>query len=63
MAQTLGKRRNRFATIAKGTRTCAVLTAALADDQAVIDAAKLNLEFTTVKAPTAGRVDLRQIKP
>ena len=39
----------------------AVLTAALAGDQAAIDAAKLNLEFTTVKAPIAGRVGLRQI--
>ncbi|GLS20944.1 multidrug transporter [Labrys miyagiensis] len=39
----------------------AVLTAALAGDQAAIDAARLNLEFTTVKAPIAGRVGLRQI--
>ncbi|WP_448956551.1 efflux RND transporter periplasmic adaptor subunit [Labrys neptuniae] len=39
----------------------AVLTAALAGDQAAIDMAKLNLEFTTVKAPIAGRVGLRQI--
>ena len=39
----------------------AVLTASLAGDQAAIDAAKLNLEFTTVKAPIAGRVGLRQI--
>jgi len=41
----------------------AVLMAVIAGDQAAIDAAKLNLEFTTVKAPIAGRTGLRQIKP
>jgi multidrug efflux system membrane fusion protein len=39
----------------------AVFTAALAGDQAAINAAKLNLEFTTVKAPIAGRIGLRQV--
>jgi multidrug efflux system membrane fusion protein len=39
----------------------AVFTAALAGDQAAIDTARLNLEFTTVKAPISGRVGLRQI--
>lgn len=39
----------------------AVFTAALAGDQAAIDAAKLNLEFTTVKAPIAGRAGMRQV--
>jgi multidrug efflux system membrane fusion protein len=39
----------------------AIFTAALAGDQATINAAKLNLAFTTVKAPIAGRVGLRQV--
>jgi multidrug efflux system membrane fusion protein len=39
----------------------AVFTAALAGDQAAIDTSRLNLEFTTVKAPISGRVGLRQI--
>ena len=95
MAGTLGERRKRLATIAKGTLASpnntkademranklnlsgagtmqaidtaraqvAVLTAALAGDQAAIDAAKLNLEFTTFMAPIAGRVGPRHIKP
>src|SRR4029079_12421297 len=37
------------------------LEAALAVDQAAIGAAKLNLSFTRVTAPIAGRVGLRQI--
>ncbi len=39
----------------------AIFTAALAGDQAAIDTARLNLEFTTVKAPISGRVGLRQV--
>jgi multidrug efflux system membrane fusion protein len=41
----------------------AALQATIAADQAAIDAARLNLEFTRVVSPLAGRVGLRQIDP
>ncbi len=37
--------------------------AAMATDQAQIDAAKLNIEYAHIKAPTGGRVGLRQVDP
>ena len=41
----------------------AALQATLDADQATIDSARLNLEFTRVVSPLAGRVGLRQIDP
>ncbi len=37
--------------------------AAMATDQAQIDAAKLNIEYAHITAPTGGRVGLRQVDP
>ena len=39
------------------------LTAAVLADQAMVDTAALQLEFTTVTSPIAGRVGLRQVDP
>jgi membrane fusion protein, multidrug efflux system len=41
----------------------AALEATIAADEATIDAARLNLEFTRVVSPLAGRVGLRQVDP
>jgi multidrug efflux system membrane fusion protein len=41
----------------------AALKATLASDEAAIDAAQLNLSFTRVTSPLAGRVGLRQVDP
>ncbi|HEX5325509.1 MAG TPA: efflux RND transporter periplasmic adaptor subunit [Acetobacteraceae bacterium] len=41
----------------------AQLTAAIAGDQAVIEAAQLNLSYCFIKAPIDGRVGLRQVDP
>jgi multidrug efflux system membrane fusion protein len=41
----------------------AALEATIAADEAAIEAARLNLEFTRVVSPLAGRVGLRQIDP
>jgi multidrug efflux system membrane fusion protein len=41
----------------------AALEATIAADAAAIDAARLNLEFTRVVSPLAGRVGLRQVDP
>ncbi|HWK46314.1 MAG TPA: efflux RND transporter periplasmic adaptor subunit [Stellaceae bacterium] len=41
----------------------AALQATLDADQAAIDSARLNLEFTRIVSPLAGRVGLRQIDP
>jgi multidrug efflux system membrane fusion protein len=41
----------------------AALQATLDADQATIDAARLNLEFTRIVSPLAGRVGIRQVDP
>jgi multidrug efflux system membrane fusion protein len=41
----------------------AALQATLDADQATIDAARLNLEFTRIASPLAGRVGMRQVDP
>jgi membrane fusion protein, multidrug efflux system len=41
----------------------ASLTAAVLADQAMVDTAALQLEFTTITSPIAGRVGLRQVDP
>ncbi|MCK9916025.1 efflux RND transporter periplasmic adaptor subunit [Microbacteriaceae bacterium K1510] len=39
----------------------AINQALVLGDQAAVDTAKLNLEFTTIKAPIAGRIGLKQV--
>ena len=43
--------------------TVAQLVAQVAGDQANIDTARVNLGFTTIKAPVTGRIGLRQVDP
>jgi multidrug efflux system membrane fusion protein len=43
--------------------TVAQLEAQVRQDQAQIDSAKTNLSFTTIKAPFAGRLGIRQVDP
>lgn len=68
-ARADNSRANRLITSGAGTvqaadttkSQVAVLEAAIAGDQAVIDMARLNLGFAEVTAPIAGRVGLRQV--
>ncbi len=58
--------RNQFetqATVDANTAAVAQLTATIRGDDATIQAAKLNLEFTQITAPFDGRVGLRLIDP
>jgi multidrug efflux system membrane fusion protein len=41
----------------------ATLEATIAADQALVDTAKLNFDFTRITSPVAGRVGLRQVDP
>jgi multidrug efflux system membrane fusion protein len=51
------------ATVDTQAATVAQLAAQIKSDQAAIDAAKLNLDYTTIRAPFDGRMGLRQMDP
>lgn len=51
------------ATVDTQAAAVAQLVAQLKADQAAIDAAKLNLDYTTIRAPFDGRMGLRQMDP
>ncbi len=51
------------ATVDTQAAAVAQLVAQLKSDQAAIDAAKINLDYTTIRAPFDGRMGLRQMDP
>jgi multidrug efflux system membrane fusion protein len=51
------------ATVDTQAATVTQLTAQLKSDQAAIDAAKLNVDYCTIRAPFDGRMGLRQMDP